>query len=999
MFFLCLSFFMVAQSGPSASSTGLTCLFQNKEIEFESLAAISNVLKIYNAGPTTVRVKVKTTNPSGWKGLNNPEKQINVPVGDTVYVPVRLIGNSSRVRGGIRYNFNAIITVVETGQVYSAAFLAGKPKVSNIKMEVRPGSRLYLLNGSMFMPFNVELTNAGNEQENLLLTLSKRGNDIMLTDSLGKFLQKNYRQINLKNQTDTTLPFGVSLLTQLRNQKRIDTYGFVYQDVPQSRQHTIYLKAEEPKPGITPGSVPMRTGGQIGKTIDVLKLSSRKRVSEQDGDVLPLTVIANAAQLFNQQPMINVAMNGRKRINEKSFTSYLFQNTYSYYTGTRQTFRAAFAQVGYFHDKGTIQVGSGVQLNLPMIRNIGSSGPGISGTYLFQNNHRVGFSYANKPGEIGEISRANYNFGYSGKFRQITTGLGLALLNSNPQYRAQIFSGGLSLPLPKKQSLGLRVSLENYARNAQSRLGYFLALNYSIGYLKNRATTRLQGTYRKIPNFLTGNDTINNRPFFTANVFNTFRASQKLAVTSQHIYFNSPLFSAATGSYLRNNMFSNLFFFNIKKGGRSPLIPALYVNYSEIYNLRLLSEGLQLNVNNANLEQNFRIGFTVRGGLNRILNNPFLGRFFTAQLNSFVTYKTWIFNTRYFYGPQSQFEILSALSRQMKYSQVLFLSAGNQYQFKNTHFLMENTISYNYAYVNLRQTMSLFSQLFFYARNAWRFNLNFSINFNSAENIRFIYDPAAKNKYLAENGTTKQRSTDIQFGIGIKKDFGIPLPKKYVKRRFTTTQFKVFMDLNGNRKFDLEEAKLENVVIRLNEFEAQTDMNGELVFENLPLNKYKLQIQALENIGAWFPLMSDSIFIDGSGIIYIPFSRGAQILGNVEMNRERFSAGMRENIDISRIKIFVVDSAGRTQTTLTDKQGAFSFYLPYGSYTLRLDEKVLGSEFELAQNDIVVQLQGDMDTFYHSFYISEKKRKVKSKKFDASGNLIDDAVNSKAVER
>ena len=149
----------------------------------------------------------------------------------------------------------------------------------------------------------------------------------------------------------------------------------------------------------------------------------------------------------------------------------------------------------------------------------------------------------------------------------------------------------------------------------------------------------------------------------------------------------------------------------------------------------------------------------------------------------------------------------------------------------------------------------------------------------------------------------------------------------------------------------MEETKLENVIIRLNEFEAQTDLNGEAIFENVPLNKYKLQIQALDKIGAWFPLMSDSVFIDGSGVIYVPFSRGAQILGNVELSREKFSAGLLENIDISRIKIFVIDSAGRTQTTLTDRQGAFSFYLPYGSYTLRLDESVLGSQFELAQND------------------------------------------------
>lgn len=993
MFLICLSIHTFSQTATAPGSGGLQCTFQNKQIEFESIAAISNVLKVFNPGPGNLRVKIKTVCPSGWKSVARADREYLVSVNDTTYIPVRLTGVSGQIRGGIKYNFSAIVSVVESGRMYNASFVAAKPKVTNIKMEVQPGSRLYLLNDKMEMPFTVELMNAGNEQQDLLLSLSKRGNELMLTDSTGKFLQKNYSQVFLKPQTDTVLPFGFKLFGQVRNQRRIDTYGYMFQDSEPSRHYRIYLKAEEPRPGVNIGASGGRGGGQIGKTIDVLKLSSKSRVSERDGDVVPLTVIANAAQLFNQQPMINLAMNGRKMLNETAFLTYVFQNTYSYYSAGRRAFSAAFGQVGYFHHKGSLQIGSGVQLNLPMIRNIGSTGPGLAGTYLVKPDHRIGFSYSNNRGEIGEASRANYNLGYSGKFRKVTTGIGLALLNASPEFRAQIITTGVSLPLPKKQFIGLRVSLENYTKNAQRRTGYFVSFNYNLEYLKNKANTTLQATYRKLPNFFTGNDTINNTPFFTGNIFNTFRVDPRFTITSQHVYFNNPVYSKTSNSYLKNFMFSNLFFLNVKKGGRYPIIPAVYINYSELYNLRLLSEGLQLNVNRANLDQNLRIGFTIKGGLNTILGNAVQGRFFTAQVNSFITVKTWIFNARYFYGPQSQYELQSALSRQMKYSQTLFMSAGNQYQFKNKHFVMENTVSYNYAYVNLRQTASLFSQFFYYARNSWRFNLNLSINFHSAENIRFIYDPAAKNKYQTENGSTKQRGREFQFGVGVKKDFGIPLPKKLVKRRFATTQFKVFMDVNGNRKYDLEETKLENVIIRLNEFEAQTDLNGEAIFENVPLNKYKLQIQALDKIGAWFPLMSDSVFIDGSGVIYVPFSRGAQILGNVELSREKFSAGLLENIDISRIKIFVIDSAGRTQTTLTDRQGAFSFYLPYGSYTLRLDESVLGSQFELAQNDILVQLQGGMETFYQTFFISEKKRRVKTKKFNASGNLIEDTGN------
>ena len=63
--------------------------------------------------------------------------------------------------------------------------------------------------------------------------------------------------------------------------------------------------------------------------------------------------------------------------------------------------------------------------------------------------------------------------------------------------------------------------------------------------------------------------------------------------------------------------------------------------------------------------------------------------------------------------------------------------------------------------------------------------------------------------------------------------------------------------------------------------------------------------------------------------------------------------------------------------------------MPYGKYILKFDEKILGNGFELAQNDIEIELTDGMESFYHTFFILEKKRKVINKKFGPDGKVIE----------
>jgi len=367
-----------------------------------------------------------------------------------------------------------------------------------------------------------------------------------------------------------------------------------------------------------------------------------------------------------------------------------------------------------------------------------------------------------------------------------------------------------------------------------------------------------------------------------------------------------------------------------------------------------------------------------------------LTNFITAQISAFMSYRVWRLNVRYFYGPQFFNNITSILTNQQRYNQIVFANITHQYQFKNKHFIWENTFMYNYINVNRRNGLGLFSQLNFFAYNGWNFNLNCNINYNIADALLYTGFGNNQSQISVQPTDERRESYFFQLGLGVKKDFSIQLPQKYIKKKSGVLVFKAFLDINGNRIFDKDEIELPNVVIKVDDDEIQTNKTGEATLTNLKFGKYGLTVFPIEDIGPWFCVIKDTLNYFGQEKHFIPFSKGAQVSGNVEIERSESSKTFISNLDISRFTLILSDSAGFTHKALTDNKGFFSFYVPYGKYTLRFNENMLGKEFSLNDNDIEIDLNPSENSFYHSFIIIEKQKKVKKKRFDSEGNLLKD---------
>jgi hypothetical protein len=426
--------------------------------------------------------------------------------------------------------------------------------------------------------------------------------------------------------------------------------------------------------------------------------------------------------------------------------------------------------------------------------------------------------------------------------------------------------------------------------------------------------------------------------------------------------------------------------------------PAVFFNYNKYLIDTLITGGTQLNVSKSDFEKNWYAGGNLRLAYNQLLNNKALGTFFTSQVNTYVRYKVWNVMAMYNYGPIAAGGISNTLKNDKVYSQMLRLTLGHQYQFKNNHFVWENNPTYMYMNTIKRHTFSVFSQLFYYTNNGLRLSVNMNLNVFSG--LSYKYNYSGVNNVQIEELDKRTITKSFNLGFTVKKDFSIPIPKRFRKNKFCDAKFVVFLDVNGNNRMDDGEVPVENVVLRMNDYEVITDDKGMASFINMAFAKYRMQVFPLVDMGSWFPNVSDSADVCGPDLMYVPFSKGVQVYGGVELDREAYSGELFDKLDISRFKIYMVDSIGRTFSSITDNKGNYNFYVPYAKYTLKFDDKVLGSSFYLAENDIKLDLTSGIESYYHNFLIIEKKRRVKKKIFNADGSvtIVDEDAGSKKTD-
>ena len=147
-----------------------------------------------------------------------------------------------------------------------------------------------------------------------------------------------------------------------------------------------------------------------------------------------------------------------------------------------------------------------------------------------------------------------------------------------------------------------------------------------------------------------------------------------------------------------------------------------------------------------------------------------------------------------------------------------------------------------------------------------------------------------------------------------------------------------------------------NVIVRVNGQALMTNEEGVVYFRNLPEGKYLVENELLTNAEGWFKSKGIEVDMNSDQAVYIPLKRGVQIVGNILLQKAQYSALGEGGMKLNGIRVTATDCSGETYTSLTDLSGHFRLYVPFGTYTIRVNEQAIDSQFEFAQSSYTLDV-------------------------------------------
>jgi len=959
-----------------ATTHSIEISFVNEEIEIVKGEIISNVLKIKNTSSDSLKVYISLNQPPLWKTLFISDRMYAIPDNDSIFIPVRIIP-AAMMKGDTKYYINAFIENENREQIAGAYFFASTERISRWDMIANPDQRIYFKNDENTAGFDLSLTNTGNEKQDLLMTMSNIKSSLIVMDSNDKPQKVNKWDFSLEPEEDTTLSYRVKYTEGQRNFKNIDIENYNPESLNEEKHFSLFFHSEEPR-RINHSNTSRNT------KIDFIKLQSEKKVNPFGSDVLPLSAYLRVTNLLDDVVFSSLHLRGQKSFNNGG---NLFYNTSMYFSSQSNFYGENYIKnipwyIGYFDNNKSFQIGNvnggalGVQ----------SSGKGAKGEIKFLPNQWGGGYYVRSPYIFEKPRLESWGLHHRLELDNFTN---LTQYSHSHHYSADIITDVISvapkLRLKQKHTITFTGALSNrqhYAdpNNRFNKQGYLVGAGYTSNFFERRWKLNLRGSYtskgfgsygfeRWFANHRSRVSITKDFELSMINNYNHYRYDKDhynyIAGYNKNYYFFNSL-----------NFHSARYFPNLK--------PGIFYDIKYGYGYNFHVTGLNLAYSKYDITRNLQMSFNSMLGMSRIVNEPDSKSQFVCKLNTMIRYHNFSFTGFYNYGPYSP-AMVHYKEQNNIIPQNVRVSLIHQYLFKNRHLVLQSMVSYGYVNMNNHHSVNISPELYYFTNSGWRISINPAYTYYSS---KFSTNYNDLPSYVGYEDWEFQRYSHDNFlvSVGVKKDFGIPIPTTY--NRYANMSFVAFYDLNGNNVQDEDEPGLGNIVIQVGDWSIITKSNGRASLKNVDPGNFEYSVLSLENLKGWFPMINDSLKIFKDELINIPFVKGVKIYGSVYIDQEDLKPMEDKKLDISGIKISATN--GHTFNTLTGSDGGFEFYMPFGEYTISLDENILNGRYYLVQNNYKVDLTGQVDNLFITFHILEKKRKVKIKRFDDNGEEIDE---------
>lgn len=923
---------------------GIKVSLDTIQVSFTNGRAVTNKLIVYNSNDIKKTISVNVSHPESWKFLGDKFKVYEIKPLDTIFIPIRVIPLGT-VKGGTKYVIGCIVRDIDKNMaIASAYFYVKKPKSFNWKISSIPSKQFYLKNNQTEVDLAFKILNLGNDDDEINFRIKSNPLDNIIFLDSNNEETNNEHYFELAQQMDTTIEFKAKVQNDIRNFKYV---GVNFEDIIDVRKsYSIFANAQT---DVLSTSKYVRNGG-----IKMIKLPNKIKINPFSSTCMPLTIEANISNINSRFPLINLLGRGNMLFGDSKILTYNSQFFIS--SLSPNPLRNSLIQFGFNTPKYNIQAGN---FSTPF----GFSGRGLSGRYNFNPKITVGAFSTLTPPSTGQ----NYfTMGLTSIYRpnritNFNTIIGRSTGLGNNQNRDYTYFTNISnFQIFPSQRISLQGNIALASNSAtQSNTLIRIGAGYNGAFFNHRLNIGLSSFYS------------NGNPLFIGNTsagINSFGStiSYKFNKDWTVTYMANNNQRGSFGSFSSYNVFSNRLLINGKVLGK-PFSPSLTYNFITLGTNRLYNRSINYGTSQISIFKNTKIsGYFILGQKNEIgINSGAPRPFFSTNLRA--SYRVWVLNLRHSRGSMSISEFLFNDEINLQ-GNITSLSLIHQYQFKNPRLILENNITIRTNnFPNRNTAIQIFPQLYYYTKNNYRLMLNPG-----------FFTRLSRSPLETIGGPKRDINISSIISLGIKKSIGIPIPSAKIK--YKSLKFKCFIDANGNHKKDKDEKLIENVVIRMGNEEIITNKDGEAQLINMFCDSnYIMEIFALEDLKGYFPYYKNKFYCNNDSTLAIPFVKGVKVYGEVYIDRDVNQRNFNTNFDLNNIRISAFN--GLNIYTLTNPKGEFEMYVPYGEYTISMDNAVVGSKFKILNNNIKLGLNEGSESVFVTFYLVEKRKKITIKKF------------------
>jgi hypothetical protein len=487
---------------------------------------------------------------------------------------------------------------------------------------------------------------------------------------------------------------------------------------------------------------------------------------------------------------------------------------FTYYSPSRATAQNLVGNLGFTSPKLDLFLGQGVGLrDQLMIGGVpGGLGSGLSTTYRPIARININSFYAQGPLFSVNPNLRSYgaSVGYITNTNNFQSSVGYVRNDYIAQRTSQqSISSGLRIKFSATQNfmgnvsyVFLQDSIGTVNQGSSQFLNYLT--NYSGIFLKGKLSQTLT-----VSSFNFGQS--------TQGGLRTFNINNNTGISLNRFGLN------LNTSYLMNRVGTNAYLlqiptflsFWVKNRLKFNVFPSFFHNYITNSNFQMHQAGIAMNWSKFDYSKNFRFGLNFRGAYNFYQDSLSYAPIFNSNVFAMIAYRTLSANIGYNYGPIDFNGVKQVYTNPGRYPQYLLMSINKQHIFRKLRqFVFEFTFNYSWNNVTYAHNMAFSPLVYYFTKNGWRFNASifYNLNARNPELSRQFYTYQGTGVPLPEVEPGLQFSNNFNLQFGLRKEFGILLPKKFRKRLFSNPVFIAFLDFNGNRIKDKDEVALETLL-------------------------------------------------------------------------------------------------------------------------------------------------------------------------------------------